>query len=241
MKKQVLLFGMITALFLYLLVLVSPVPAVAESQTWKVRPGDNLEIIAATLEIPKEEIKKQNPGVSESSLQIGQKLKLPLRSHLESKLLEEELSKKDAAKKEELRKRDAAIARLEGANRALGKQINIAESQLAWQPLWFWGFWIFFAILAFIVAGACWIFRQTHPRVLESPDRSVTELRASQIRARPSFAADEESPSSLVDEWPPSPGRFRSDLRGQARQLSLAGQQRLGSRGGLVLVQKPDS
>ena len=69
--------------------------AAAESQTWKVRPGDNLDIIATTLEIPKEEIKKHNPGILESNFQIGQKLKLPLRSYLESKPLEEELGKKD--------------------------------------------------------------------------------------------------------------------------------------------------
>jgi LysM repeat protein len=81
---------------LYSLFVASPMPAAAESQTWKVRPGDNLDIIATTLEIPKEEIKKHNPGVLESNLQIGQKLKLPLRSYVESKTLGEELGKKDA-------------------------------------------------------------------------------------------------------------------------------------------------
>src|SRR5688572_22492574 len=81
---------------LYSLLVASSMPAAAESQTWKVRPGDNLDIVATTLEIPKEEIKKHNPGVSESNLQIGQKLKLPLRSYIEGKTLEEELGKKDA-------------------------------------------------------------------------------------------------------------------------------------------------
>src|ERR1700756_1805988 len=81
---------------LYSLFVASPMPAAAESQTWQVRPGDNLDIIATTLEIPREEIKKHNPGVLENNLQIGQKLKLPLRSYLESKSLEEELHKKDA-------------------------------------------------------------------------------------------------------------------------------------------------
>ena len=52
---------------LYSLFVVSTMPAAAESQTWKVRPGDNLDIIATTLEIPKEEIKKHNPGVGEQS------------------------------------------------------------------------------------------------------------------------------------------------------------------------------
>jgi hypothetical protein len=40
-------------LFLYSLFVASPVLAAAESQTWKVRPGDNLDVIATTLEIPK--------------------------------------------------------------------------------------------------------------------------------------------------------------------------------------------
>ena len=52
---------------LYSLFVVSTMLAAAESQTWKVRPGDNLDIIATTLEIPKEEIKKHNPGVGELS------------------------------------------------------------------------------------------------------------------------------------------------------------------------------
>jgi flagellar biogenesis protein FliO len=178
----------------------------------------------------------------ESNLQIGQKLKLPLRSHVESKLLEEELGKKDAALKEEVSKKDAAIVRLERANSDLEKQITLAQSQLGWQPVWFWGFWIFFGILAFIVAGVYWIVRQTHPRVFDQPHyRSIRDLRESQIRARPSFPAEEESSSSLAGEWPASPVRSRSDPRGQTRQLSLPGQQRLGSRNGLVLVQKPGS
>jgi hypothetical protein len=80
---------------LYSLFVASPMPAAAESQTWKLRPGDNLDIIATTLEIPIEEIRKHNSGVLESNLQIGQKLKLPLGSYLESKALEEALGKKD--------------------------------------------------------------------------------------------------------------------------------------------------
>ena len=75
---------------LYSLFVASHTLAAAGSQTWKIRPGDNLEIIATTLEIPKEEIKNHNPEVVESNLQIGQKLKLPLRSYVESKTLEEE-------------------------------------------------------------------------------------------------------------------------------------------------------
>src|SRR5512145_2581993 len=80
---------------LYSIFVVSPLPAAAEDQTWKLRPGDNLDIIATTLEIPREEIKNHNAGVSETNLQIGQKLKLPLRSYAESKSLEQELAKKD--------------------------------------------------------------------------------------------------------------------------------------------------
>ncbi len=140
-------------------------PAAAESQTWKVRPGDNLEIIGTTLEIPKEEIKKHNPGVSENNLQIGQKLKLPLRSYAESKTLEEELGKKDVR-----------IGKLERKSSDLEKKIASAESQLSWHSIWLWGFWISFSIVAFIASGAYWIFRQTHPRVFEQPhDRSTYE------------------------------------------------------------------
>src|SRR5438445_13752437 len=102
---------------LYSLFVASPMLAAAESQTWKVRPGDNLDIIATTLEIPKEEIKKHNPGVLESNLQIGQKLKLPLRSYLESKPLEEELGKKDER-----------IGKLESKSSDLEKKIASAES-----------------------------------------------------------------------------------------------------------------
>src|SRR5688572_32635980 len=123
---------------LYFLFVASPMSAAAESQTWKVRPGDNLDIIATTLEIPKEEIKKHNPGVLESNLQIGQKLKLPLRSYIESKTLEEELGKKDAQ-----------IGKLERKSSDLEKKIASAESQLGWHPIWLWGFWIFFGIIAF--------------------------------------------------------------------------------------------
>jgi len=167
---------------LYSLFVVSPMPAGAESQTWAVRPGDNLDSIATTLEIPKEEIKKYNPGVLESNLQIGQKLKLPLRSYVESKTLEENLGNKDAR-----------IGELERKSSDSEKQLASAESQLRWQPIWFWGFWIFFGIIAFIVSGACWIFRQTHPRVFEEPhERSVRDLRESQIRVWSSFPYEED-------------------------------------------------
>ena len=161
----------------YSLFAASPMPTSADSQTWKVRPDDNLDIIATTLEIPKEEIKNHNPGVLESNLQIGQKLKLPFRSYVESKTLEEELGKKDAR-----------IGKLESKSSDLAKKIASAESQLAWHPIWLWGFWISFGILAFIVSGAYWIFRQTHPQVFKQPhDRSIRDLRESQIRVRSSF------------------------------------------------------
>ena len=179
---------------LYSLFVASPMTAAGESQTWKVRPGDNLETIATTLEIPKEEIKKHNPGVLESNLQIGQKLKLPLRSYVEGKTLEEELGKKDGR-----------IGKLERKSSDLEKKIASAESQLAWHPIWLWGFWISFGILAFIVSGAYWIFRQTHPQVFEQPhDRSIRDLRESKIRARSSFPHDEEGARSRGGQWQPS-------------------------------------
>ena len=179
---------------LYSLFVSSPMPAAAEGQTWKVRSGDTLDVISTTLEIPKEEINKHNPGVLESNLQIGQKLKLPLRSYLESKTLEEELGEKAAR-----------IGKLERKSSDLEKKIASAESQLAWHPIWFWGFWIFFGIIAFIVSGAYWIFRQTHPRVFEQPhDRSIKDLRESQIRARSSFPHGEEGASNRGGQWQPS-------------------------------------
>jgi len=179
---------------LYSLFVASHTLAAAGSQTWKIRPGDNLEIIATTLEIPKEEIKNHNPGVLETNLQIGQKLKLPLRSYVESKTLEEELGKKDAR-----------IGKLEKTSSDLEKRIASAESQLAWHPIWLWGFWISFGIITFIVSGAYWIFRQTHPRVFEQPhDRSIRDLRKSQIRVRSSFPQDEEGASSRGGRWQPS-------------------------------------
>ena len=182
MKRIFFLFFILYSLFV-----VSPMPAPAESQSWKVRPGDTLEIIATTLEIPKEEINKHNPGVSESNLQIGQKLKLPLRSYVESKTLEEELGKKDAR-----------IGELEKLSSDLEKKSASTESQLAWHPIWFWGFWIFFGIIAFIVSGAYWIFRQTHPRVFEQPhDRSIRDLKESQIRVRSSFPTEGATNRSL--------------------------------------------
>ena len=159
---------------LYSLFVASPMLAAAESQTWKVRAGDNLDVIATTLEIPKEEIKKHNPGVLENNLQIGQKLKLPLPSYLESKTLEREVSEKDER-----------IAKHESKSSDLERKIASAESQLRWHPIWLWGFWICFGIIAFIASGAYWIFRQTHPRVFEQPhDRSIRDLRESQIRVR---------------------------------------------------------
>jgi LysM repeat protein len=90
MERIILLLFILQSLFV-----AAPRLAAAESQAWKVRPGDNLDIIAATLEIPKEEIQKHNPEISETNLPVGQKLKLPLRSFAESKTLEEQLGKKD--------------------------------------------------------------------------------------------------------------------------------------------------
>ena len=189
MKRNLFLLFILCSYFV-----VSPMLAAAGNQTWKVRAGDNLEIIATTLEIPKEEIKNHNPGVLESNLQIGQKLKLPLRSYGESKPLEEELGKKDAR-----------IGRLEKTSSDLEKRIASAESQLAWQPIWLWGFWICFGIIAFIASGAYWIFRQTHPRVFEQPhDRSIKDLRESQMRARSTFPHDEEGASNRGGRWQPS-------------------------------------
>jgi len=183
--------------FLYSLFVASPLSAAAETQTWKVRPGDNLDVIATTLEIPKEEIKKHNPGVLESNLQIDQKLKLPLHSYVESKTLQEELSKKDER-----------IGTLERKNGDLEKQIASAESQLRLHPIWLWGFWICFGIIAFIVSGAYWIFRQTHPRVFEQPhDRSIRDLKESQMRVR-SFPHEEEGASSHGVQWHPPLRRF---------------------------------
>jgi len=176
------------------LLVASPRLAAAGSQTWKVRPGDTLEIIAMTLDIPKEAIKTHNLGVSESNLQIGQKLKLPLRSYVESKTLEEELGKKNER-----------IRTLEKKGSDLEKKIARAESQLAWQPILLWGFWICFGIIAFIASGAYWIFRQSHPRVFEEPyERSIRDLRESQTRVRPSFPQDEVGASSRGGHWQPS-------------------------------------
>ncbi|HEU4639550.1 MAG TPA: LysM peptidoglycan-binding domain-containing protein, partial [Candidatus Binatia bacterium] len=171
MKKFLFLLFMLYSLFV-----ASSMPAAAESQTWKLRPGDNLDIIATTLEIPREDIRKHNPGVVESNLQIGQKLKLPLRSYPESKALEEALGKKDQQSTELKRK----ISDLEKQIAGLESQIASAASQLRWRPIWLWGFWIFFSVIAFILSGAYWIFRQTHPRVLEQPhERSISDLRQS--------------------------------------------------------------
>jgi hypothetical protein len=182
---------------LYSLFVVTPTPAAAENQTWKVRPGDSLDIIATTLEIPREEIKTHNPGILENNLQIGQRLKLPLRSYLESRTVEQELGK-----------RDEQIAKLESKTSALQKKIASAESQLRWQPIWLWGFWICFSIISFIASGAYWIFRQTHPRVFDQPhDRSIKDLRESQIRVRSSFSY-EEGASIRGGQWQLSLKRF---------------------------------
>jgi len=179
-------------------VLAARISAAAESHTWTVRAGDSFDIIASTLEIPKEEIKKQNPGISESNLQIGQKLKLPLSTYRETKALEQELIK-----------RDQRIRELESKSSDLEESVANAESQLSWQPIWLWGFWICFGIIAFIVSGAYWIFRQTHPRVFEQPhDRSIRDLRESQIRARSTFPSEEEGAGSRRGRWPPSLKRF---------------------------------
>ena len=194
MERKFFLLFILCSLFV-----ASPMPAAAESQTWKVRPGDNLEIIATTLEIPKEEIKNHNPGVLENNLQIGQKLKLPLRSYAESKPLEEELSTKDAR-----------IGTLEKKSSDLEKQDASAESQLRWQPIWFWGFWLCFGILAFIASGAYWIFRQTHPQVIEqSHERSIRDLKESQVRVRSSFPYEEDA-SNRRREWQPSGNRLNA-------------------------------
>jgi hypothetical protein len=183
---------------IYSLFIASAMPAAAESQTWKVRPGDTFDVIAMTLEIPKEEIKKYNPGVLESNLQIGQKLKLPLRSYAATKTLEEQLVKNDES-----------IAKLERNRGELEEKIANAESQLRWQPIWLWGFWICFSIVAFILSGAYWIFRQTHPRVFEQPHkRSISDLKESQIRLRPSFPHGEEGAQTGRGRWQPSLKRF---------------------------------
>ena len=192
MKRTLFLSFILYSLF------VVPMPAAAESQKWKVRPGDNLDTIATTLEIPREEIQQHNPGVSENNLQIDQKLKLPLRSYVESKTLEEELGKKDER-----------IRKLESTSSDLEKQIASAESQLRWHPIWLWGFWICFGIIAFIVSGAYWIFRQTHPRVFEQPhERSISDIKESERRARPSFPYEEQDASTGRRQWQLSLKRF---------------------------------
>ena len=170
--------------------LASPTIASAQNQRWMVRPGDNLEIISTTLEIPKEEIKKTNPGVLDTNLQIGQKLNLPFVSYAESKRLEQVL-----------RDKEARIVELESENNDWAKRVDSAESRLLWYPVWLWGFWICLSIIGFIVAGACWIFRQTHPRVFdERHERSIVDLKDSQKR-RSSF--DEQGAGSRGGQWHP--------------------------------------
>ena len=172
----------------YFLFLASPTIAAADNQKWTVRPGDNLEIISTTLEIPKEEIKKNNPDVSETNLQIGQKLKLPFVSYEESKRLEQIL-----------REKEARIVELESESVDLEKKVASGESQLFWYPVWLWGFWMCFTIIGFIGAGAYWIFRQTHPLVFDEPhERSILDLKESQTR-RSSF--DQEGAVSRGRRW----------------------------------------
>ena len=183
-------FRLFVLVFLFF---ISPVLATAGSQTWKVRPGDNFEIVAMTLDIPQEEIKTLNPGILDSNLQIGQNLKLPLRAFGESKTLEQELGKKAAR-----------IGELEKDTSDMQIKIARAESQLLWHPIWLWGFWLCLGILAFIAFGAYWLFRQTHPRVFEqSRERSIRDLQESQTRVRSTFPRDEADAGTRV-RWQPS-------------------------------------
>ena len=181
--------------FMLSLVLVAPTPAAAGNQSWKVRSGDTLETITTTLDIPNEEIKKLNPGVSESNLQIGQQLKLPLRSYPETKRLEVELGKTSAQ-----------VGTLEQQRSDLAIRIAGAEAQLLWHPVWFWGFWLCFGVIAFIAGGAYWIFRQTHPRVFAQPrERTIRDLQVSETRVRSTFPHDEEETAgSHSGHWHPS-------------------------------------
>ena len=177
----------------YALVVASPTLAAAANPTWTVRPGDNLEIISATLEIPKEEIKQQNPGISETNLQIGQKLKLPFVSYAESKRLEHAVGEKEAR-----------IGALQSKNGELEKKVASADARLFWHPVWFWGFWICLSVIAFIVFFAYWIFRETHPRVFDEPhERSISDLKESQTRVRSSFSYDEEGVGNRQRRWRP--------------------------------------
>jgi hypothetical protein len=155
-------------------------------------------MVASTLEIPKQEIKKQNSGISESNLQIGQKIKLPLRAYAESKAIDAELGR-----------REQRIRELEGKNSDLANSATEAESQLRWYPIWLWGFWICFGVLAFIFGGAYWIFRQTHPRVFEPHDRSLKDLKESQIRLRTGFAQEYDTGNGH-DQWRPSFDRLHA-------------------------------
>jgi hypothetical protein len=187
MKRSLFVLFIFPSLFVLL-----PSLALAGSQTWKVQPGDHLDVVSTTLDIPKEEIRKHNPGVLENNLQIGQQLKLPLRSFAESKALEERLTIQDAR-----------IRELEKGTVDLERQIARAQSRLIWHPIWLWGFWICFGVIALIASGAYWLFRQTHPQVFEEPhERSVRDLRQSQVRVR-SFPYDEEGANSSGGHWQP--------------------------------------
>lgn len=192
MQKIYLLAALICCVF------SSRISSAAESQTWTVRAGDNFDMIASTLEIPKQEIKKQNPGILESNLQIGQRLKLPLRAYAETKALDEELVR-----------RDQRIRELESKNSDLENSLAKAESQLRWHPVWLWGFWSSFGVLAFIFGGAYWIFRQTHPRVLEPHERSLRDLKESQTRLRTGFAQEDDI-GSHRGQWHPSFNRLHA-------------------------------
>jgi len=181
--------GFFLSFILYSLVFASPLSA-AENQLWTVRPGDSLETIAATLEIPQSEIRKHNPGVRDGNLQIGQKLILPLQPYEATRAMQE-----DRARKGE------RIALLEKTNGDLETRLATAASQLRWQPLWFWGFWICFGIVGFVAAGAFWIFRQTHPTVFAEPhDRTLGDLKESQLRLR-SFPREEEDAAGYGLGW----------------------------------------
>src|SRR5262249_16856964 len=116
-----------------------------------------------------------------------------------------------------LGKKDERIEELERKSSDLKKKISSAQSQLRWHPIWFWGFWICFGIIAFIVSGACWIFRKTHPRVFEIPrERSIKDLRESQIRLRSSFPLEDERATNRGGQWQPLLKRLSAQ-----RQLGL--------------------
>lgn len=162
------------------------------------RSGDTLETIATTLDIPNEEIKKLHPRVSENNRQIGQQLKLPLRSYAESKRPAGQLGKTVGQ-----------VGRLEQQRNDLAIRIACAEAQTLWHPDWLRGFWICFSVIAFLAGGAYWIFRQTHLQVFEQPcERTFNDLQQSQTRIRSTFPDDEkEAAGSHSGHWCPSLNR----------------------------------